>query len=201
MAINDMNAAKASEIIGVDNTTVQGWCRKGIINCYKDSVEGKARSYYIPDIEVEYLKKLVRKWGKRKALQHYSKSYYKKALAKLSPEELEQTQPAPIVEDPIEKEMPVEEKPVKEIPMEEKPIKEKVIELSIAEEPSIKKEVTIEDNKSKASDKFDVDKLATTILYIREVKERIEDCKAELNQLQNEYAELKREVTEAIDGI
>lgn len=42
------------------------------------------------------------------------------------------------------------------------------------------------------------DKIANTILYIRRVKERIEDCKAELEQLENEYAELKQEVIDSL---
>lgn len=40
----------------------------------------------------------------------------------------------------------------------------------------------------------DDDKLLNSIIYIREVKERIEDCKAELAQLENEYRELKEEI-------
>ena len=43
-----------------------------------------------------------------------------------------------------------------------------------------------------------VDKIANTILYIQQVKERIEDCKAELAQLENEYAELKQEVIDSL---
>lgn len=41
---------------------------------------------------------------------------------------------------------------------------------------------------------MDDDKLLNAIIYIREVKERIEDCKAELAQLENEYRELKEEI-------
>lgn len=42
------------------------------------------------------------------------------------------------------------------------------------------------------------DKIANTILYIQQIKERIEDCKAELAQLENEYAELKQEVIDSL---
>lgn len=53
----------------------------------------------------------------------------------------------------------------------------------------------IEVTKDKASS---ADKIANTILYIRQIKERIEDCKAELAQLENEYAELKQEVIDSL---
>ena len=42
------------------------------------------------------------------------------------------------------------------------------------------------------------DKIANTIIYIQQIKERIEDCKAELEQLENEYAELKQEVIDSL---
>ena len=46
--------------------------------------------------------------------------------------------------------------------------------------------------------RLDEDKILNTIIYIREIKERIKDCEAELNQLRNEYRQLKKEINEQI---
>lgn len=57
----------------------------------------------------------------------------------------------------------------------------------------------------KIADKYDIklkpldeDKLLNNIICIREVKERINDCKAELAQLENEYKALRQEIIDQL---
>ena len=46
--------------------------------------------------------------------------------------------------------------------------------------------------------KFDLDSIMTTISYMQDIKERMEDIMAEYNQLDNEYRQLKQEVNDLI---
>ena len=50
----------------------------------------------------------------------------------------------------------------------------------------------------KEKKKFDLDSVMTTISYMQDIKERMEDIMAEYNQLDNEYRQLKQEVNDLI---
>lgn len=58
---------------------------------------------------------------------------------------------------------------------------------------SVVTNITVENTKSK---KFDVDSIATTISYIQDIKERLNDIEAEKNQLTAELESLRKEVME-----
>lgn len=72
------------------------------------------------------------------------------------------------------------------------------------EEPVVENEIieasnTPTEEEIKPSNKqTEADKITTTILYIREIKERLEDLEAEKNQLLNELETLRKEVMDYI---
>lgn len=67
--------------------------------------------------------------------------------------------------------------------------REEVEPLGVVEE---KKPVPVKEKK------FDLDDIMTTISYMQDIKERMEDIMAEYNQLDNEYRQLKQEVNDLI---
>lgn len=74
VAYNQINSADAARIIGVDYTTVVGWCRDGKINSVNIS-EGALRGrYMISEDEVDYLKTLKQKFGKQ-FIRRYRKDW------------------------------------------------------------------------------------------------------------------------------
>lgn len=74
VAYNQINSADAARIIGVDYTTVVGWCREGKINSYNIG-EGVSRGrYMISEDEVDYLKTLRQKFG-RQFMRKYRKDW------------------------------------------------------------------------------------------------------------------------------
>lgn len=74
VAYNQINCQDASRIIGVDYTTVVGWCHDGKINSTNIS-EGTTRGrYMITEEEVDYLKMLKQKFGKQ-FMRRYRKDW------------------------------------------------------------------------------------------------------------------------------
>lgn len=74
VAYNQINCQDASRIIGVDYTTVVGWCHDGKINSTNIS-EGTTRGrYMITEEEVDYLKMLKQKFGKQ-FIRRYRKDW------------------------------------------------------------------------------------------------------------------------------
>ena len=55
-----------------------------------------------------------------------------------------------------------------------------------------------EDNLSTKTEKVDIDKIAITIGYIQDIKERLNDLEAEKNQLLKELEELRKEVMDVL---
>lgn len=94
VAYNQINCQDASRIIGVDYTTVVGWCRDNKINSTNIG-EGVSRGrYMISEDEVDYLKNLRQKFGKQ-FMRKYRKDWQRgKQPAELHIEE----NPAPIKE-------------------------------------------------------------------------------------------------------
>lgn len=61
-----------------------------------------------------------------------------------------------------------------------------------------KTEPVIESKAELPTSKMDADKITTTIMYIKDIKERLDDLEAEKAQLLNEYESLKKEVMDFI---
>ena len=175
VSYKDINAADAARMLGLNMSTVQGWCRNGIIKFVDVSEpDSKKARYMLSESEVEYIKKLIKKHGIRKAMMYYKKDHDVKVKE--------------------EKEV---ESGVGNIPWYMDVDTEAI-------ENEVKKElcIPVEEPKEKAAPiKLDADKIATTIMYIQDIKERIEDCKAELNQLQNEYEQLKKEISDVVNAL
>lgn len=74
VAYNQINCSDASRIIGVDYSTVVGWCRDGKINTINISEGNKNGRYVITETEVDYLKTLKQKFGKQ-FIRRYRKDW------------------------------------------------------------------------------------------------------------------------------
>ena len=74
---DEINARDAAQRIGVDYTTVVGWCRNNLINYTNLSDGSKNGRYMLAEAEVEYLKRLNRTYDTRKAMMHYQKDWNK----------------------------------------------------------------------------------------------------------------------------
>ena len=65
----NLNPSDVARMLKVDKSTVNVWCRKGIINFQDVSEAGSKRPrYLIPDWEVNRIKKLIAKYGRKKWL-------------------------------------------------------------------------------------------------------------------------------------
>ena len=154
---NQISAKDSAKMIGIDYSTVAGWCRKNIIN-YNNVGDGtKMPRYVLDEKEVGHLKKLKKQYGTRKLLLYYKKDWNKKEMIKS------------IVTD-ISTEVP-DEWEVNKVP----------VDLTPTRKP------------------FDKDNIVTTICYIQDIKERLNDIEAERNQLINEWKDLQKELMGYID--
>ena len=155
---NKTSAADAALLLGVNRTTVQAWCRNGIINAENVSNGTEKARWLICDDEIDYILSLKHKFGCTKsAMIHYRKDWRQGKQPAVKP-----GAPKPIVQPTIRDYIPSSKK----------------------EEP--------------AKAEFDVEKLQTTIQYIQDVKKRIAECKDELQLLEKEYEDLKKEVYNAL---
>ena len=150
VAYNEISVQDAAKMLGVDKSTVAGWCRKNVINFINLSDGTKKGRYMIPENEVQYLKSLAKEHGSmRRALMAYRKDWNEK-------KNKEEYPTVPVVK-------------------------------------SVVTNITVEEPKTK---KFNAENIATTISYIQDIKERLNDIEAEKNQLLNELEELRKEVME-----
>lgn len=64
------------------------------------------------------------------------------------------------------------------------------------DQPVVPEEIAAEpvEDKIPVRQEFDLDDIMTTVSYLHDIRERMEDIMAEYNQLQNEYNQLKEEV-------
>ena len=191
----DINCQDAARSIGVSAATIQGWCRGNLINFVDIGDGNKKPRYMISEQEVNYLKSLVKSHGKRKALLFYNKDYNVKGEPEM---EMCDT---PVVE--IEEVTPKKRLQfnVDILPEDKKIVDDTCTKLGITKADYVHNLI----NKSsvepvKAEDDipirkiFKKDEIVTTISYIQDIKERLEDIEAERNQLLNELADLKSEV-------
>ena len=71
---------EVAKSVGVSSATICNWCRDGIINCNNVS-DGTDRSRYeIDEEEYRYLRDLSRKYGPKKVLLYYKKSWQDEPL-------------------------------------------------------------------------------------------------------------------------
>lgn len=71
---NEINLTDAAQMIGVDYTTVAGWCRRGKINFIDISEGTKKPRYLLTEKEVEHLKTERKKNGRR-FIESYDKNW------------------------------------------------------------------------------------------------------------------------------
>lgn len=186
----DINCQDAAKSIGVSTATIQGWCRGKLINFVDIGDGNKKHRYMISEQEVNYLRSLVKSHGKGKALLFYDKNFNVKGESEME-----------ICDIPV---MEVEEVTPKkrlqfnvDITPEDKEIVDKT-----CDETGISRANYIHNLINNTSAEEDVptrkifkkDEIVTTISYIQDIKERLEDIEAERNQLLNELADLKKEV-------
>ena len=170
VAYTENNAADVAKRLKVDYSTVTGWCRRNIID-YVDVSGGVANKprYQIPEYEVQYLEKLIKDHGVRKAIL-----YYDRIGNDHKPHDIE----------PVEKPYEIFKKDAKVAQIAEKTT------AKVAEDNKTDEKVT--------KDKFNAEKITNTILYIQDIKERLEDLEAEKNQLLNELEQLRKEVMDVL---
>lgn len=65
VAYDRISASDAARAIGVDYSTVSGWCREGKINFINVSDGTKNGRYMLAEDEVDYIKTLKQKFGKQ----------------------------------------------------------------------------------------------------------------------------------------
>lgn len=76
MGQNLLDEASAAEIMGVERSTVFGWCKNSIINCLDAPKEYVDKTkYLIDEEECNYVSNLIKKFGTKKALLYYQKSW------------------------------------------------------------------------------------------------------------------------------
>lgn len=170
----DINTLDAARMLKVDKSSIIYWCANDVINYTNVSDGIHKKRYLISEDEIDYIKSLIKKHGKRNWRKFYDKNWNKKEM---KPMNVITSDEAMFIEEVSEKEEKEEYPTVKAESA-------KVIEMSI-EEQAPKKKID-----------FDEDKLLNSVLHIREVKEEIENCKARLAQLENEYKEYKQEILE-----
>lgn len=165
VAFDQISCADAAKRIGVDYSTIVGWCRKNIINCVNICEGNMNGRYLLEEGEVDYLKDLVKKFGTRKAMLWYRKD---KATRYPKPKQEEKPIDVSVVntENRLEQVMPNVEPP--------------------------KTEVTFTLPKSEKDSM--VDQVTRNIMYIQDIKERLEDLEAEKQQLLVELKECQEEV-------
>lgn len=164
-----ISTVDAAKMLGVDKTTVSNWCRNGIIE-FSD-VSGPNSTiprYVLTEETVDRIKRARKKYGK----QEWSKHYKKKKENII-------TQQKNVVDDSylfVDNPSPTLDEPVS----------------------TTKDNLEVRSSTEPKSSKIDADKITNTIMYIRDIKERLEDLEAEKAQLVNELESLRQEVLEYI---
>lgn len=156
VGFEDYNTEDVAKMFGLSRCTVQSWCRKGFIHSQdvSEAASNKPR-YLIPETEVTRIKKLVKKYGKRKWML-YSKQELSTDIV-----------------------LPV-----------------KIEEQNMETCETIEGEII--DHELPKVQEFNPDKIMNTLLYIRDLKERLQDLEAEKNQILGEISLMKREINDLI---
>lgn len=166
-------AKEVANIVHIDKTTVNLWCRNNKINHISKKKKGGrgGNAYYhlIPGWELTYIKWIFDTYGHADGTKSPMTLYYEKKVEDRGDGFMEQPAGIPWT---LEQDTEVVEESKKEAPIEETPI-EKVDILPVAN---------------------DDDVLLNSIIRIREVKARKVQLEEELKSLTAEYAELKEKI-------
>ena len=165
-----LDVASAAEIMGVDKSTVLGWCNNHIINCQNapDEYADKTK-YLIREDECDYISGLIKKFGVRGALLNYKKCWKGS------------------VNNEIVLTNSVSQTVVSQTVKEQKPAKPQ----NVTPKPTVSDNQIIPKIKESIVKKTNTDKLVSSIMYAHQLKEKIDEFKAELSKLEDEYTKLK----------
>ena len=151
--VGQYTGPEAAKLLGVNRTSLTGWCKRGLIEYVNVSTpDSTIPRYAISQEEIDRVTKLMKRYGKKKWLAHAKKK-----------------KKAPIVE------MSIDESPAK---VEEKPAPAPIEPVQVEKKP----------------EKLDPDKVMKTIMYISDVKERLQDLEVEKANLEKELEELREEI-------
>ena len=166
----------AAKYIGIDEAALRRYCVEGRINCRAEKNEGgKGNRYFIPGWELLYIKGLYDRYGKVgrfSAMHHYVKDRNDTTC-----------KPDEVVNGVLEWKRDEHDDPDKELYSVRYSPNHPDVLLGYVDENG---------NTPKKND------ITTTFNYILEVKARIQDCKEELALLENEYADLRKEIDDAL---
>ncbi len=198
VAFDKLSTGDAAKMIGIDKTTVAAWCRNGLINFTNVSDgTGKAR-YMLAEDEVMHLKSLFKKYGKRKAMMYYKKDWNticeKKLKMTTSAEEamfIDKPELAHVDDNDISKYRPSSDV-LNSVNTVDR-LQDCFPNMAIAD---TEQECSEEVFKRASTTKMNPDKILDTIMYIQDIKERLEDLEAEKNQLLKEKEDLVKEIME-----
>lgn len=176
---NQINLSDAAKRIGVDYSTVAGWCRRGQIN-FIDLSEGTTNPrYMLLEKEVEKLKSERKKNGKQ-FIRSYDKNW---DIPVKVPVEIYD---APDIEEDTDEYPPSE-------------VLEENTTVSQHEDIPTKKKLNLDDITATISYMQDInDRLAALEIEKSGLLEKLNDIDAEKNQLTNEYSQLKTEIIEKL---
>lgn len=168
----DLNTDDVAKMFKVQRGTITRWCHEGYV-CAQDIAErgSKKARYLITETEVNRIKKLMKKYGKRMWTQHCREGLdepVEPVTLEYVPDELEFFEDTAIQ--------------FSDVPQKEPQEQNEVI---------IKTEASIENLPVRKD--FNADKTLDTILRIQELNERLQNIEAERNQIRNELSLLKKE--------
>lgn len=105
-----LDVESAAEIMGVDSSTVNGWCKNHIINCQlAPSDYADKTKYLIEEAESNYVSGLIKKFGTRMALLNYKKDWRGTPREEEKKEEMFDGIPWTLDNDVYEETLPKEE--------------------------------------------------------------------------------------------
>lgn len=188
VSYKELNTVDVAKALKMDKTTVAAWCRKGYINYQDVSEPGSSKPrYQIPQWEFDRIQKLIRKFGKRQWMLYNAKDKERAAQEHMTKVEGNPDDQAKQMLNAIADGetgcMFIDKPELEPIP------------LKTASDMTFDME-KIAEEKEKA--KFNPDKVMNTILYIQEIKERLNDLEAEKAQLENELEQCRKEVNDVI---
>lgn len=180
VSYKELNTVDVAKALKMDKTTIGAWCRKGYINFIDVSEPGSSKPrYQIPQWEFDRIQKLIRKFGKRKWMLYNAKDKERAAQEHMTK---------------VEK---VEENPDDQAKQMLNAIAEGKTDYMFIDKPELEP-IPLKTAEEKEKPKFDADKIMNTILYIQEIKERLNDLEAEKNQLMAELEQCRKEVIDVI---
>lgn len=175
VAYDQINSSDAAKRIGVTISCIQRWCRDNLINYINVSDGTDKARYLLEEDEVDYIQDLVKKFGVRKAMLWYRKdknTRYPKPKQEKIPVEI----PAPQKDIPDASILNTNNRLQQVMPNVAPP----------------KTEVAFTEPKSERENI--INKVTRNIMYIQDIKDRLEDIEAERQQLLSELKECQEEV-------